>query len=237
MIGVSITELVDDEMWLDVEDPRFLTDGLQCRIDAVAADGSALIDYRMRKPGEICMPLPDAFRIKAVEALVGSINADATLTALGSTLYLVTSFGDLKVCGNISTLSATTTVALRGEAAGELPPTPAPVPVAGDIDTGGGRLSEAQVAALMLIGIATDHRRSRDMAPQTSRSARRLNRVLTASSCRSTPRWGKAIARRVLRWFVEQRLYIAEIAPPRDRQISGSNRDLRRIFVSWEWLS
>ena len=154
IIGVSVTELDHPRELSEVDDPRFMTAGLQCRISAVAIDGTALVDYLLRAPGEICMPLPDTFRPVTFGALVGSINADATLTALSSKLFLVTSVGSLKVCGNISSLSATTTVALRVEAAGELPPTPHPAPVAGDIDTGASRLSMAQVAAMMLIGIA-----------------------------------------------------------------------------------
>ena len=106
------------------------------------------------KPGIICMPLPDALRPKAVDALVGSINPDATLTALGSKLYLVTSAGELKVCGNISSLSATTTVALRAEVAGELPPTPVPTPEIKEIETGASRLTMVQALALLLIGVA-----------------------------------------------------------------------------------
>ena len=154
VIGVSITELSWPEQQIDVEDPRFMTEGLQCRIDAVTVDGSRLSDNRLRTPGVVCMPLPDTFRPKAVDAFVGSINSDSTLTALSSKLYLATSAGGLNVCGNISSLSATTTVALRAEAAGELPPTPVPTPDVAEIDTGGRRPSEIQGLFAMLLGVA-----------------------------------------------------------------------------------
>ena len=154
VIGVSVEELESPDEQLEVLDPRFMTAGLQCRISAVASDGTPLTDYRLLQPGEICMPLPDVFRPKAVNALVGAINPDATLTALGSRLFLTTSAGDLKVCGKISSLSATTAVALRAEVAKDIPPTPVAEPVAGEIETGARRLSEAQVVALMLVSIA-----------------------------------------------------------------------------------
>ena len=154
VIGVSITELVDDEEQLKVLDSRFMTDGLQCRIDAVSVDGEPLIDYRLLETGEICMPLPDMFRPEAVEALVGGITADATLNALGSKLYLVSSAGEVKVCGKISSLSATTTVALRAEVARELPPAPARTSEITEIETGASRLTMVQAMALLLIGVS-----------------------------------------------------------------------------------
>ena len=154
IIGVHITELETPDEQVEIADLRFMTNGIQCDISAVDANGEAITDYQLLKPGDICMPLPDSFRPKAVDALVGAINPDATLTALSSKLYLVTSAGALKVCGNISSLSATTTVALRAEAAGELPHTPAPVPDAAEIETGGLRFSEIQGVIAMLLGVA-----------------------------------------------------------------------------------
>ena len=152
VIGVSVEELESPDEQLEVLDHRFMTAGLQCRISAVASDGTPLTDFRLLQPGEICMPLPDVFRPKAVNALVGAINPDATLTALGSRLFLTTSAGDLKVCGNISSLSATTTVALRAEVAGELPPTPAPTLEIGEIDTGGRGISQRLTVLALMFG-------------------------------------------------------------------------------------
>ena len=154
VIGVSIMELETSDEQAEVEDPRFITDGTQCEISAVDAGGESITDYQLLKPGEICMPLPDRFRPKAVDAFVGSINSDSTLTALSSKLYLATSAGGLNVCGNISSLSATTTVALRAEVAGELPPTPVPIPDVAELDTGGLRLSRIQGLIAMLLGVA-----------------------------------------------------------------------------------
>lgn len=154
VIGISVTELEAPEEQVAVEDDRFMTDGVQCRISAVDANGEQMYDYRLSKPGEICMPLPDAFRPAAVSALVGAINADATLTVLSSKLYLAGGSGALKVCGNISSLSATTTVARPAEAAGELPPTPVSTADVAEIDTGASRMSRSQANALMLLGIA-----------------------------------------------------------------------------------
>lgn len=153
VIGVSAVELESPEEQRKVEDLRFMTDGVQCRIDAVDAQGARLIDYRLGQPGEVCMPLPKTFTRKAVDTLVTTINEDATLTRLTSRLYLASPEGLLKVCGNISTLSATTVVALPGEVAGELPDVVDELPDIGDIETGGGRLSEPHVVALMLFGI------------------------------------------------------------------------------------
>ena len=152
VIGVSITVLEDEAERVQVEDHRFMTDGVQCRIDGVDSDGTPLIDYRLGVPGEVCMPLPKSFTGKAVDTLVGFINEDSTLTRLSSKLYLASPEGHLKVCGNLSTLSATTVVALPGEVAEELPPTPAPPEVA-EIETGGSGLSEVNAVALMLLGI------------------------------------------------------------------------------------
>ncbi len=154
VIGVSVAELEEPEDQIDVDDPRFMTGGLQCRIDAISVDRRPLVGYRLLAPGEICMPLPDAFRPKAVNALVGAINADATLTALSSKLYLAGTSGALKVCGSMSSISATTTVALRAEAAGELPPAPSPTADAAEPDTGPARLSERQAAVFLLFGVA-----------------------------------------------------------------------------------
>lgn len=154
VIGASITVLREDEDKLPVEDHRFVTDGVQCRIDAVDSDGTPLVDYRLGVPGEVCMPLPDTFRPKAANALAGAINPDGTLTSLGGRLFLATSTGALRVCGNIGSLSATVVVALRAEAAGELPPTPAATPDVSEIETGGRGLSELHAAALMLSALS-----------------------------------------------------------------------------------
>ncbi len=150
VIGISISVLGDDEDKLPVEDPRFIADGIQCRIDAVDAQGARLIDYQLLLPGEVCMPLPQPFYRKAVDTLVAAINEDATLTRLSSKLYLASSEGRLRVCGNLSTLSATAVVALPGEVADELPPTPAPD--IADIETGGSRPSTSLLLILILIG-------------------------------------------------------------------------------------
>ncbi len=153
VIGVSVTELEEPEDQIYVDDPRFMTDGIQCRISAVDVHGAPLIDYQLLAPGEICMPLPDEFRPNGVDALVGAINPDATLTALSSKIYLAGRTGALQVCGSISTLSATAVVALRAEVAGELLPTPVPTADVADIDTGASRLSQSRAAALTLLGI------------------------------------------------------------------------------------
>ncbi len=155
VIGISIAVLEDDAEKLLVADYRFMTYGIQCRIDAVDALGARLIDYRLGVSAEVCMPLPDMFRPQATKVLVGAINPDGTLTALGGRLFLATKTGALKVCSNISSLSTTTIVALRAEAGGELPPTPAAMPDVSEIESGGSRLSELHSAALMLLGISS----------------------------------------------------------------------------------
>ena len=152
VIGIAITELVSPEEQLEVADPRYMTDGLQCRISAVAVDGAPLNNYRLIAPAKICMTMPDSLRPKLTDAIVGVINPDATLAALSSSIYLANPAGELKVCGNINSLSATTTVALRAEVAGELPPTPAPTPEIADIDTGAPRLTTTQLALMAIIG-------------------------------------------------------------------------------------
>ena len=155
MIGISISELVSPDEQIEVGDPRYMTAGTQCRISAAAIDGASLVDYRLLTPGVVCMPMPDVFRPMIAETLVGTINSDSTLTALSSKLYLATSSGDLKVCGNLSSLPATTTVALRAEVAGELPPTPMPTPDMAAVDTGARHLSINQIGSLMFVGMVT----------------------------------------------------------------------------------
>ena len=155
VIGISVTELEEPEDQIDVDDPRFTTDGIQCRISAVDTHGAPLIDYQLLAPVEICMPLPDMFRPKAFGTLVGAINPDATLTALSSKLYLAGRSGTLKVCGNIGTLSATTVAALRVETAMELPPTPAPTADVGDIETGGASPPNMTAVFILMISLAT----------------------------------------------------------------------------------
>ena len=152
VIGVSIAVLEDDEDKRSVADHRFMTDGVQCRIDAVDSQGARLVDYQVVQPGEVCMPLPKAFYSNMVDALLVVINDDRTLTRLTSKLYLVSPKGLVKVCGNLGTLSATTVVALPGEVAEELPPTPVPTPESPD--TGGSRLSEANWMMAMIFGVA-----------------------------------------------------------------------------------
>ena len=154
VIGISVTELESPEQQTEVADLRFITDGIQCRIAAVDVEGAPISDYRLLSPSQICMPMPDAFRPRGFDALVGAINPDATLTALSSRHYLTGDSAAVKVCGNISSLSATTVVALRAEAAGELPPTPVPTLDVAEIDTGGLRLSERQGLIAMLLGVA-----------------------------------------------------------------------------------
>ena len=154
VIGVVVTILDDDVDKLPVEDPRFITDGIQCRIQAVDLQGSRLIDYQLRQPGELCMPLPDRFRTKAVDTIIGTISEeDAMLTRLTSSIFLASRQGELKVCGNLSELSATTTVALPGEVVEELPPTPTP-PQISEIDTGGSRFDPLIAIIALMIGIA-----------------------------------------------------------------------------------
>ncbi len=153
VVGISVTELEEREDQIEVDDPRFMVDGIQCRVLAVAADGTPLIDYRLLVPGEICMPLPGTFRPNAVSALVGAINPDATLTVLSSNLYLAGRSGALKVCGNIGMLPATTVVALRAEIAGVLPVTPVPTPDVAEIDTGASSPSQGEAVVLMFFGI------------------------------------------------------------------------------------
>lgn len=153
MIGISVTELESPGQRIEVADPRYMTAGIQCRISAVDIDGTPLIDYRLLTPGVVCMPLPDVFKPMVAETFVGTTNSDATLTVLSSKLYLATSSGDLKVCGNLSSLPATTTVALRAESAGELPPTPMPTPDIAAIDTGARHVSINQIVSLMFVGM------------------------------------------------------------------------------------
>ncbi len=154
VIGVSITEIQNPEEQVKVVDPRYLADGIQCRIDAVSSDGDPLVGYQLLAPGNICQLLPDRFRPNAVDAIVGAVDAQGDVTALTSKLYLSSARGDLKVCGNIAFLPATTSVMLRAEAAVELPPAPAATPVLGDIDTGGRRVPEGHAALLILIGFS-----------------------------------------------------------------------------------
>ena len=154
VIGVAVTVLEDDDEKLRVEDQRFMIDGIQCQIAAVDLQGSRLIEYQLRQPGEICMPLPDSFRSEAVDTLIGVIDDDdATLTRLTSRIYLASRQGELKVCGNLSELTATTTVALPGEVVAEMLPTPIPPEIA-DIDTGGSRLDQFNALIGLLIGMA-----------------------------------------------------------------------------------
>lgn len=152
VIGISIAPLVEMEEQLPVSDPRFMTAGVQCRIEAVDVFGAPMMDYRLNVPGEICMPLPNEFRIKAVNALVGLINEDSTLTRLSSKLYIASAEGSLKICGSISTLSATTVAALPGELVDELPPTP--IPDVEEPETGSYALPIWLMLTLVLVGCA-----------------------------------------------------------------------------------
>ncbi|MCY4474178.1 MAG: hypothetical protein OXC83_01940 [Chloroflexi bacterium] len=155
VIGISVTELEDPDEQFEIDDPRFMTEGIQCEISVVDANGEAVSDYRLLKPGQICMPLPKPFRAEAVNALVGSINPDATLTRLTSKLFFVRSAGTLNVCGSIGIIPATTVVALPAEAAGELPTTPVPTPDVADIDTGGASLTSGTAVFILLFSLAT----------------------------------------------------------------------------------
>ena len=153
VIGVSVWVLEEMEDQLPVIDHRFMTDGVQCRIQAANQEGALLSsDYHLRRPGEVCMSLPESFTGKAVETLTGAINEDSTLTRLSSKLYLASPDGRLKVCGNLMVLSATTVVALPGEVSDDLPPASAPTPESPD--TGGSRLSEANWMMAMIFGVA-----------------------------------------------------------------------------------
>ena len=156
VIGIAITRLDPPDQIVDIDDPRFVSDGIQCRITAVASDATTLTDYRLRTPGEICMPLPDTFRPNAVDALIATINSDASLATANSGLFITRSGGGLKVCGKISILSTTTTVAMRVEAARQLPPTPAPQPTPDptDIAAGGSAPSNNGMLWALILGLA-----------------------------------------------------------------------------------
>ncbi len=148
VIGVRVTVLEDEAHKLPAEDPRFITDGVQCQIQAVDLQGSRIVNYQLRQAGELCMPLPDRFRRRAIDTLIGVIDNDvANLTRLTSKIYLASHQG------NLSELSATTTVALPEEAERELPPTPTP-PEISDIDTGGSELLTTSAIIALTIGMA-----------------------------------------------------------------------------------
>ena len=152
VIGVFVKEITEHEDRLTIDDPRYRADGIQCRISAVTVHGVPVNGYLLIKPGEVCMPLPQSFRPQAIDALVGAINADATLTGLGGGLFLTNSGGGLKVCGNVSQLSATTTVALRAETVAKLTPTAPPQPPdAEEPDTGASRPTP-MILVIALIG-------------------------------------------------------------------------------------
>ena len=156
VIGITLAELQPHDQTIPVEDPRFISDGIQCDIKAVSSDGTSLTGYLLNSPGEICMPLPDTFRPNAVDALIASINADITLTATTSGLFLTGSDNGPKVCGTISELSTTTTVAMRVEAARGLPPTPAPQlsPAPSDIEAGGFSPNSRILVIALILGLA-----------------------------------------------------------------------------------
>ena len=114
--------------------PRLNIDGNYARITAVDERGNPLENYRLNKPAQVCLPMPNQFRDRLDAVTIVQLQHDGSNspTVLTSRVFTAPPNG-LRICAAISVIPATIAPARFGI---QPSPTPVPAPTIGNIETG-----------------------------------------------------------------------------------------------------
>ncbi len=122
IIGINITKTgpVDNN---EKNNPRHKLAGYWYRVQPVDKAGQPLNAYRLEKPAQICLPLPDELRSTIADVSIAQAqHSDGNLTILSSNL-IITIDGPI-VCANTTALPINAAIAITAENAPQLPPAP-----------------------------------------------------------------------------------------------------------------
>ena len=114
--------------------PRLTIAGNYARITAVDERGTHLENYRLNKPAQVCLPMPNQFRDRLDAVTIVQLQHDESNgpTVLTSRVFTDPPNG-LRICAAISVIPATIAPARFGI---QPSPTPVPAPTIGNIETG-----------------------------------------------------------------------------------------------------
>ena len=146
-IGVAVDS---DQAPPSIEDFRFVSRGVQCRLSAVDADGSAVANYLLGEPGQACVPLPVEFRSRIVDTDLALIADGSVSRLLSSMVRIMGDSGDVELCGALGELPAA--VAAVMPAGSEEAPGPEASPLASPTSPdAGGQRPPSSNALLMIL--------------------------------------------------------------------------------------
>ena len=123
--------------------------GMRYAVDAASADGTKLANVVMRRPADVCVPLPDEFRA-TLAGLTLLRDIGGGVHPLTSTVRRDAALG-FRLCGAVSEFPAVVVAASRGEFGVTVAPSPTP-----DVDvpeTGGGAPSVVYVLLAFVLGV------------------------------------------------------------------------------------
>ena len=128
-IGVAVETITDAQRRVEIDDPRFLIHDTQCRVSAVDHAGTTITDYQLRVAGDICIPMPDAFRSNVFDARMIAVDANGDVQILSSWVRINQPDAPLKLCGKSSRIPLIAAAAVPANLAQQLyTPTPIPGP-------------------------------------------------------------------------------------------------------------
>ena len=151
-IGIAVQTTDDPTQLIPVDDPRFVTQDSQCNLSAIDNAGT-IADYRLRVPGDVCIPVPDEYRSNAFDIRLLSIDNDQT-QILATRVIINDPEIPLKLCGKLSTLPNTVFAALPANLA---PKIPTPEIVGDEVttpDTGPSAIPPMATWFILVLGIA-----------------------------------------------------------------------------------
>ena len=155
-VGIAIQTITEPGQLTPIDDPRFATDDVQCKLSAVDNTGTTIADYRLRVAGDICLPMPDAYRSKPFDARLLAVNRDGQTQILSTSVRINDPKIPLKLCGKLSTLPNVVVAALPAGVAAAIP-TPDPSADAEDIaapDTGSYNIPFHAVLLILFLSAA-----------------------------------------------------------------------------------
>ena len=156
-IGIAIQTITDSDQLSPIDDPRFITQDVQCKLSAVDNAGTTIVNYRLRVAGDVCIPLPDEYRANAFDVRLLSVNDQSQTQILSTRVIINDPEIPLKLCGKLNTIPNTITAALPVNVAAKIP-TPAPETDDDSItspDTGPFTPPPLILLLMLVLGIAT----------------------------------------------------------------------------------